>query len=175
MADIKSQLSHSKILILGPAGDRVLSLRNLIAGAVPGEVECLKDADEALQKLFATRFDALFLEIEEAGEALHRLLTRLRRDPHSLNPMVPVFVVLASPSLALVQKIRDLGVTDILIWPISMATLQKKLLAALSAPRPFVLGAGFMGPDRRGRAKPHRGEERRRRKARRVRMIVEAD
>lgn len=175
MAKIKSHLSHSRILILGPASDRVTSLRHLLGTVAPGDVECLKTPDEALEKLFAASFDAVFLELETVGTELHRFLGRLRRDPHSLNHMVPVFAVLPSASVAKVRKVRELGVTDILIWPISMATLQKKLLAALSEPKPFVLGTTFMGPDRRAPGGQHSGEERRRRKARKVRMIVETD
>lgn len=175
MADFKSHLAHSSILIVGQASDRVASLRNLLGTVAPGDVECLKSPDEALEKLFATRFDALFLEIEDVGQDMHQFLGRLRRDPKSLNHMVPVFAVLPSANVARVQKVRALGVTDIIIWPISMATLQKKLLAALSAPKPFVLGTTFMGPDRRGPGGQHTGEERRRRKPRKVRMIVELD
>ena len=78
--------------------------------------------------------------------------------------MLPIFLICSSPVRRQVESARDDGVTDVLVRPVSAATIIRKLRIATLAPRPFILADDFFGPDRRGRGRrPFAGLERRKR------------
>ena len=95
----------------------------------------------------------------------------VRRAPAVLEPLIPIFVLHDRARRRDVETARDLGATDVLTVPISPRTISTKLRAALKSPRPFVLAAGFFGPDRRARGRTvFAGKERRTRVPRRARV-----
>jgi two-component system chemotaxis response regulator CheY len=97
-----------------------------------------------------------------------------RRAPGISNPMIPIFLVCASPRRKDVVTARDVGVTDVIVRPFSAATIERKLRAALDAPRPFIKAGNFFGPDRRvDQRPPYKGSERRTRTPRKVRVSIE--
>jgi hypothetical protein len=69
---------------------------------------------------------------------------------------------------------RDVGVTNVIVRPFSAATIERKLRAALDAPRPFIKAGSFFGPDRRvDHRPPYKGGERRSRTPRKLRVNIE--
>ncbi len=87
---------------------------------------------------------------------------QLRRDGSLGNNGVPVILMAHSVDAELVVAARDAGVTEIVMKPISIQVLVRRLLHILSKARPLVRGGGYIGPDRRRkgerRAKERRGE-----------------
>lgn len=87
---------------------------------------------------------------------------RLRTDPASANPYVPVLMVTGYTEPRLVAEARDAGVNEFLAKPISAKTLLSHIVQLIQTPRPFVSTEGYFGPDRRRRAVPFPHAERRR-------------
>ncbi len=85
-----------------------------------------------------------------------------RRSRGVLDAMVPIFLICSSPKRRFVERVRDLGVTDVIVRPMSPNTAVRKLRVALEAPRPFIKVGDFFGPDRRaGQRPPFNGDDRR--------------
>lgn len=87
---------------------------------------------------------------------------RLRTDPASANPYVPVLMVTGYTEPKLVADARDAGVSEFLAKPISAKTLLSRIVQLLQNPRPFVSCEGYFGPDRRRRQVPVPHPDRRR-------------
>ncbi len=87
---------------------------------------------------------------------------RLRTDPASANPHVPVLMVTGYSEPRLVAEARDAGVNEFLAKPISAKTLLSRIVQLIQAPRSAVSTEGYFGPDRRRRAVLFSHPERRR-------------
>ena len=93
-----------------------------------------------------------------------------RRSQMLLNPMIPIFAVYGGARRRDVETARDQGINDVICRPMSLKTVTDKLRAALAAPRPFIAAPEFFGPDRRARELPWRGEDRRTRAPKKIRV-----
>lgn len=78
-------------------------------------------------------------------------LTRVRKDPASPNPFVPVIVVTANTEFRHVCKARDTGMTEFLAKPVSAKMIYTRIVNIIESTRPFVRSSQFFGPDRRRR------------------------
>jgi len=75
-------------------------------------------------------------------------ITGDRRIP---NPQVPVIIVTGHRSEADVETARKAGVNEFVIKPFTPAALLSRIQLVLLKPRPFVVSADYIGPDRRRR------------------------
>lgn len=90
------------------------------------------------------------------------LTRRIRaRDDRQLAT-VPIILHAMVVNGDIVQGARDAGITDFVAKPASMATLQQRIIASLTKPRPFISSHIYTGPCRRRRALRRAGMERRR-------------
>ncbi len=78
-------------------------------------------------------------------------LRKIRQDPDTPNPFVPVIVVTANTELRHVCTARDNGMTEFLAKPISAQTVYQRICNVIEGNRPFVRANDFFGPDRRRR------------------------
>lgn len=85
----------------------------------------------------------------------------LRESSDCPDPFVPVIMVTAYSHMQNIMQARDAGVNEFLAKPISAKSLFTRIQAVIEKPRQFVRAEGYFGPDRRRRALPHRGAERR--------------
>jgi CheY-like chemotaxis protein len=76
-------------------------------------------------------------------------LTRVRQDPESPNPFVPVVVCTANTDLQHICTARDTGMTEYLAKPVSARTIYSRICALVENHRPFIRISGFFCPDRR--------------------------
>ena len=77
------------------------------------------------------------------------LLNRIRTDPESHNPFVPVIMVSAHSEADRVIEARDAGMTEYLSKPISAKRLYQRISSIVESKRPFIRVSEFFGPDRR--------------------------
>jgi CheY-like chemotaxis protein len=166
----------------------IRDLRVLIVGGRPANVQILRtafgliglrhlfvfaDSARAIEALRLQYFGAIFCDA--AADPFDGMSFPLaaRRAPGILNPMTPLFLVYTQARQRHVEQARDIGVTDVLTHPICAGTIANKLWSALLAPRPFIVAPDFFGPDRRiQRGMPYTGPERRKRIARKTRVVL---
>jgi CheY-like chemotaxis protein len=76
-------------------------------------------------------------------------LTRVRQDPESPNPFIPVVVCTANTELRHICTARDTGMTEFLAKPVSAIGVYSRICAMVENHRPFIRVSDFFGPDRR--------------------------
>ncbi len=81
------------------------------------------------------------------------LARRLRTDPHSPDPFIPIIMMTGYGEVDRVIEARDIGVNEYVIKPISAKSLYSRIQAIIEHPRDFVRTNNYFGPDRRRRTK----------------------
>lgn len=76
-------------------------------------------------------------------------LKRLRTDPNSPNPFVPVIICSAKSAFRDVCEARDKGMTEYLTKPVSASHIYSRIVSLIEHNREFVRAVDFFGPDRR--------------------------
>lgn len=122
-----------------------------------------KSAPEALERLRNDMPDIMILDYLIGDDDGVSFMQRLRSDPQSPAPYVPVIMLTAHSERTRVEAARDAGVNEFCVKPITATDLLRKLSAIIDNPRPFVRSDAYSGPDRRRRGDPNYGAEERRR------------
>jgi CheY-like chemotaxis protein len=125
-------------------------------------IKLCADAESAFKELAEFPADIVVTDWEMPETSGVDLTKRLRTDPNSPNPYIPVIMMTGHTERSKVLQARDAGVTEFLVKPISSRLLCQRLQAVIEKPRPFVRAKGFFGPDRRRRSSlDFDGQERR--------------
>jgi two-component system, chemotaxis family, chemotaxis protein CheY len=132
-----------------------------------------EDGSAALQVLTEQRVHLIICDWQmEPMDGL--TFIRTIRDPKkSTDPFVPVVLCSAYTQRDLIERARDLGVTEIMTKPITVKAIEEKVRTVIESPRPFVDTTQYFGPDRRRRAENGPPTEERRKKRRTVVKQVE--
>ena len=160
----RADIKNLRVLIVGGNTHTVTILRTAFGIIGLNKVIAIANSERAIQFLRDDNVDAVFCD-EAAGEVNGVPFPLAARRAESVpNPMLPIFLVCGSPVRRQVESARDDGVSDVLVRPVSAATIIRKLRVAVLAPRPFILAGAFFGPDRRGGGRgPFAGRDRRKR------------
>lgn len=89
------------------------------------------------------------------------LVRALRTHEGGPNRETPVIMMSSAPDAARIVAARDAGVTEFLRKPFAAAHVEMRLKSIFGAPRNFVEGGGYQGPDRRRREARFDGQDRR--------------
>ena len=90
------------------------------------------------------------------------LVQKIRTDPSTPNPFVPVIMLTGHTHIDHVRQARDAGVNEFIAKPVSVKTMMSRLVAVIEHPRPYVRTSAYFGPCRRWRGvDEYRGPERR--------------
>jgi DNA-binding response OmpR family regulator len=81
----------------------------------------------------------------------------VRTSPECKCPHVPIIMLTGNTEAHYVVRARDAGINEYLIKPFSSEQLVKRIRSIIEKPKPFVLAAGYKGPDRRHGQKPIQG------------------
>jgi len=127
-----------------------------------GTIKDATNGAEALDLLRSFQPDLIFVDWRMERLDGLEFVKRVRTDPGSANPYVPIIMVTGYADGTRVKAARDAGVNELLVKPVSLATLAQRVAVALLEPRPFIRVSGYYGPDRRRRAQPFAGTDRRR-------------
>jgi CheY-like chemotaxis protein len=120
-----------------------------------------KDGEEAWQEIKREVPDLVMLDWEMAPVDGLNFLRRVRHDPASPNPYLPVIMVTGYADRWHVFAARDAGVNEYVIKPISAKALLDRIQAVVERPRRFVRIGKFFGPDRRRKEKLFLGPDKR--------------
>jgi CheY-like chemotaxis protein len=173
----QTELGSLNILIVSSKPHAVQVLRHVLTINGIAHIQVAASAQAGLDVLSSARVNAVFCD-DSCGEIGGRSFAFvMRRNAAVPNPMMPLFLMCGGPRQRDVERARDTGYTDVLTRPISAATIARKLKQVVEYPRPFIAAPDFFGPDRRStrRLIPFRGEDRRKRSARKVKVAAPAD
>ena len=74
---------------------------------------------------------------------------KVRTDPSSPNPYVPIIMLTGHTETARVMEARDAGINVFLAKPIPVKALSERLTLMIDNPARFIRTASYFGPDRR--------------------------
>ncbi|NQV85211.1 MAG: response regulator [Rhodospirillales bacterium] len=111
-------------------------------------VQSTPDPDVAWTMFCNFPVDIILCDWTEGLDGME-FLTRVRQDPESTNPFVPVVICTANTELRHVCTARDTGMTEYLAKPVSALTIYGRICALVENNRPFIRVSDFFGPDRR--------------------------
>ena len=119
--------------------------------------------DKAFKSLRELPFDIVIVDQNLGqGDDGTQLVRRIRNDPSSPNPYIPILMLTGYTEQRRVKAARDAGVSEFLSKPFTVAGLLLRMEALIHHPRPFVRSHDYFGPDRRRRSDPdYRGPDRR--------------
>ncbi len=106
-------------------------------------------------------FDLAILEwVKNPLEAV-QLVEKIRRDPDSPNPFLPLIMALDKADANVITQARDSGVNELVARPMSLKALSSRMEFIFDSPRPFVRSENYFGPCRRRKQIPYKGKDRR--------------
>lgn len=155
-------LSQLRLLVVDDNEYARTLMRTILLALGVRQLKLCADAETAFAELADFQADIVMTDWEMPQGSGVELTRRLRTDPASINPYIPVIMMTGHTDRSKVIEARDAGVTEFLVKPISSRLLCQRLQAVIEKPRPFVRAKSFFGPDRRRRSSlSFDGDERR--------------
>jgi CheY-like chemotaxis protein len=156
-------LKALRVLIIDDNRNAAEIVRSILSSVGAQQMDLATTADRAFDMLQADPYDLIIVDqnLGKGDEGI-ALVKRIRTDPASTNPYLPILMLTGYTEQRRVQAARDAGVTEFLSKPFTILGLLRRMEALIHAPRPFVRSADYFGPDRRRRQDPdYKGPERR--------------
>ena len=120
------------------------------------------NAKEAWDIFTLNPCDIIFVDWVLGGMNGVEFTEKVRNEPDSPNPFVPVIMISGYSSKECVNAARDAGVTEFLAKPVSSKAVLSRVIAVIEQPRAFVRTKTYFGPCRRRKIDPfYKGPERR--------------
>ncbi|MDB5450128.1 MAG: response regulator receiver protein [Phenylobacterium sp.] len=140
-------------------------VKSILASVGAQDIADAATPDRAFKLMKENPFDVVVVDQNLGqGDDGIQLVRRIRSDPSSPNPYVPILMLTGYTEQRRVKAARDAGVTEFLSKPFTITGLLRRMDALIHQPRPFVRSADYFGPDRRRKADPdYTGPERRNR------------
>lgn len=152
-----------RILVVDDNRHAAEIVKSILGSVGAQEILDANSAQRAFETLSAIMIDMMILDQNLGkGDEGVQLVRRIRNDPASPNPYLPILMLTGYTEHRRVVSARDAGVSEFLSKPFTIVGLLKRVEALITQPRPFVRSPDYFGPDRRRRADPaYKGPERR--------------
>ncbi|WP_374470624.1 response regulator [Phenylobacterium sp.] len=154
-----------RLLIVDDNRNAAEIVRSVLASVGAKDMSLVTTPEKAFEDLQGGGYDLCIVDQNLGkGDDGTELVRRIRTDPRSANPYLPILMLTGYTEQRRVQAARDAGVTEFLSKPFTIVGLLRRIEALIHAPRPFVRSEDYFGPDRRRRQDPdYKGPERRKR------------
>jgi CheY-like chemotaxis protein len=137
----KADFKLLRVLVAAGSRGTVLLLRQLFSVLGMRDVSIVTTYETAHKALSRERFDVAFFDTKiDAGGACP-LVRMVRQTGEAADPLIPIFLMTNQPSRSLVEAARDDGFTDVIVSPVSIDTIKRKLQVALAHPVAFKRGS----------------------------------
>jgi two-component system chemotaxis response regulator CheY len=156
-------LKSLRLLIVDDNRHAAEIVKSILGSVGAQEISDAPNAERAFKLMREEPFDVLILDqnLGKGDEGI-QLVHRIRNDPASPNPYLPILMLTGYTEQRRVKAARDAGVTEFLSKPFTITGLLRRMEALIHHPRPFVRSEHYFGPDRRRKADPeYKGPERR--------------
>jgi len=153
--------SKLDVLVVDPSPHMASLVGQMLRHLKVRRVDEAQDSDKAALLLQSHRFGAIVMNDKLLPMNGLAVVRALRQASAGLNRDTPVVMMSSEPDADEIAAARDAGVTEFLRKPFAAQHIETRLNAILAAPRPFIEGGGFAGPDRRRKRAAYKGNERR--------------
>jgi CheY-like chemotaxis protein len=149
-------LAGARVLLVDDHAFTINLIKDVIYASGAAQVFAARDGAEAITLLASCQPHLVVTDWRMPGMdglAFAEIVRRaaLRPDPRIPDPQVPIVLLSAHTSAKAVETARRAGVNEVVVKPFTVAALLKRLVAAATRPREFVVSEAYVGPDRRRR------------------------
>lgn len=159
---MKNPLQEYKILV----ADADRELGNVVCSMLKGmgfaNTQFTRSGKEAFDLLQTNSFDFLVTEWNTQEIDGLSLIRKIRCDPESQAPTIPILMLTGHAERADVIAARDCGINEYTIKPFSAKGIYDRLERIIEHPKQFVIDKSFIGPSRRNKSAPPQGVAERR-------------
>ena len=141
-------LDNVHILIVGGKPGNARLLGGILVALGVSEVKLAADTGRALELLARRDFQAVFCHEAVGPLDTQAFVTTIRRG-EVRNPRIPILITASAPNRAQVERMRDTGINDVIVLPLTAGAVKRKLLGILAPVKGFVEAESYFGPDRR--------------------------
>ncbi|MDF1748459.1 MAG: response regulator [Alphaproteobacteria bacterium] len=158
---MSSDLSSLKISIVDNSPFMRKLVRRILVSYGIAQGADIDNGTYALQMFHDALPDIVILDVDlEPLDGIE--ITRfIRQSPDSINPYLPIIMMVGNSDMRRVTDARDAGATEIIAKPVSGPSLYGRIMQIIGHPREFVRSKDYFGPDRRRRTIFWVGRERR--------------
>jgi DNA-binding response OmpR family regulator len=143
-----SNFAKIRVLLVDKSPHGRNLLRGIFANLGIGKLETRADGVMALQLLRQEPYDIVFCDEWLAPMSAESFVKVLRHDVRSCDMTVPVVLVTAGTERKHVERIRDAGVSDVIVKPVSIDTMRRQLDLHLTRAG-FAAMKGYLAAERR--------------------------
>jgi two-component system chemotaxis response regulator CheY len=137
-------------------------VKTMLRGLGAPQVFDARTPAQALEHLRGGEIDIVILDYMLGETDGVEFLRRLRSDPKSPAPFVPVIMLTSHTERRRVEAARDAGANAFCTKPVKAAEILSKVAMIVDRQQNFVKSSSYVGPDRRRRDDRPKGSERRR-------------
>ncbi len=154
-------IRHFKVLLVDEHEGMRRILTTMLKDLDVGNFEEAADGGTAIDML--QEYDADLIITGQVMKPMDGIeLTRqIRSGGGGVNPFIPIIMISGHAVKENIEAARDAGVHEFLVKPFSAKALHARLRRIVENPRPFIRSPDYYGPDRRRRAVPIEGADRR--------------
>ncbi|MFO1243468.1 MAG: response regulator [Rickettsiales bacterium] len=169
-----SKLAKVNVLVIDPDKRITDLLRKVLMSLGFGAIYIAGDGQEGLDTLRKKSVDLVITDWDMTPMDGINFVKYLRTDIKSPTQTMPVIMLTGRAQRRDVEIARDSGMNEFLVKPFTVKTLCDRIILVVEHPRNFILSQGYTGPDRRRKATPPQGIDRRR-KGKDVKVIAQHD
>jgi PleD family two-component response regulator len=161
---LKMPKIHENLSVLvADRSSSILSMtRFILSGFGISKITTVTHSHHVLDEIAFNPIDLLIVDWNMEPMGGIELTNYIRLSNESPNKYLPIIIVMDNASLPLVCEARDAGVSEFLVKPLTMRSIQQRIDSTFNSPRNFVRSPTYFGPDRRRRDDPnYTGPERR--------------
>jgi len=160
---LKDYAGQIKAIVIAPSSHLGALIRDLMQYSIgTPDVMHVRSTGEALEALLARRCNLILIDIGKPDRDVLALIDQVRKGHGTVPRELPIIAMTHTPTLAVVEQLRDLGVNEILAIPVTAAHLTDRLKSVFEKPRGWVLSPRYVGPDRRRKKKAEGASKQRR-------------
>ena len=143
------KLDHVKVLVVDDMRPMLTLVKSVLNTFGFEQIFLAENGNDAFD--LVCKHDPDFIITDWMMEPVNGLefTKRVRKDPASPNPYVPVIMMTGFSSKLRVESARDIGITEFLVKPFNAKDLYSRVFQIIEKPRQFVSTEEFFGPDRR--------------------------
>jgi CheY-like chemotaxis protein len=157
-----SGIEHLKFLIVDDNPHMRAIVTTVLRGVGVNDVREAGSGVEALRLFHTFGADLAIVDFNMSPMDGVEFTRRVRRDPDSPNPYLPVILMTGHAERSRVMEARDAGVNEFVVKPVNANAVLSRIASVMQKPRPFVRSKSYFGPDRRRVVTPgHSGPFRR--------------
>ena len=143
-------LADVEVVLFSPVQNTRRVIRDAVHGAGFRRVNVVNSVEKLRRAVRETEFDMLVLEAKEHLDAICEHIRDIRHGRLGNNPYLVINVITWKPSDSVIGMFIDAGADDIIIMPISIGAVARRVDNIVENRKKFIATPRYVGPDRRG-------------------------